>query len=41
VDERHFLVVYDRLAMGWKAIPPDSKETNSVWIVRGRVDLPK
>jgi hypothetical protein len=30
--------VYDRLAYGWKAIPANSKATNSIWIVHGRVE---
>ena len=28
------LVIYDRLPMGWSQVPPDSKETDSVWVVR-------
>jgi hypothetical protein len=28
------LVIYDRLARGWQAIPKDAPETNSVWVVR-------
>jgi hypothetical protein len=38
LDARHVLVIYDRLANGWKAIPADSKETNSIWVVRGEVE---
>ncbi|MDW8196384.1 MAG: sialidase family protein [Gemmataceae bacterium] len=38
LDAQHFLVMYDRLANGWKAIPSDSKLTNSVWVVRGKVE---
>jgi hypothetical protein len=38
LDDRHFLVIYDRIPNGWKAIPADSKETNSVWVVRGRIE---
>jgi len=30
----HLLVVYDRLPRGWKSIPPDSPDTNSVWVMR-------
>ena len=37
LDNQRFLVVYDRLANGWNAIPADSKATNSIWIVRGRI----
>jgi hypothetical protein len=35
---RHFLVIYDRLPNGWKVIPGASKETNSIWVVRGKVE---
>lgn len=38
LDARHFLVIYDRLANGWKAIPADSREANSIWVVRGQVE---
>jgi len=38
LDNQRFLVVYDRLANGWNAIPADSKATNSIWIVRGRIN---
>ncbi len=38
LDDRHFLVIYDRLANGWSPIPKDSKGTNSVWVVRGQVE---
>lgn len=34
LGDGNLLVIYDRLARGWKAIPPDSPETNSVWVVR-------
>lgn len=37
LDDQRFLVVYDRLANGWHAIPADSHATNSLWVVRGRV----
>ncbi|MCS7167292.1 MAG: hypothetical protein RMI91_11515 [Gemmatales bacterium] len=37
LDQRSFVVIYDRLAHGWRAIPPDSTETNSIWVVRGTV----
>ncbi len=38
MDDRHFLVIYDRLANGWQPIPAESKATNSVWVIRGRVE---
>ncbi|MFQ3592376.1 MAG: sialidase family protein [Gemmataceae bacterium] len=38
LDDKRFVVLYDRLANGWKAIPADSKATNSVWIVHGRME---
>jgi hypothetical protein len=28
------LYIYDRIPFGWNAIPADSAETNSVWVVR-------
>lgn len=34
VDDTHLLIIYDRVPNGWVAIPADSKETNSVWVVR-------
>lgn len=34
LDESHLLYVYDRIPSGWKAIPRESPETNSVWVVR-------
>jgi hypothetical protein len=37
LDDQCFLVVYDRLANGWNAIPADSEATNSIWCVRGRI----
>ncbi len=39
LDDGHLLVIYDRLAIGWKAIPSDSPETNSVWVVRVKIDV--
>ncbi len=39
VDDQHFLVIYDRLANGWHPIPAESKATNSVWVIRGRVEM--
>lgn len=38
LDAQHFLVIYDRLGNGWKAIPADSSETNSIWVVRGKAE---
>lgn len=34
LDERSVLYIYDRIPFGWKAIPKDAKEHNSVWVVR-------
>jgi hypothetical protein len=34
LDEAHLLCIYDRIPSGWAAIPKDSSETNSVWVVR-------
>jgi hypothetical protein len=37
LDERTLLLVYDRVGLGWNAIPDDSSETKSVWTIRLRV----
>jgi len=34
LDESHPLCIYDRVPFGWSAIPPESPETNSVWVIR-------
>jgi hypothetical protein len=34
LDDRHLLYIYDRIPKGWHAIPKDSTDTNSVWVVR-------
>lgn len=34
VDGDHFLLIYDRIGLGWNQIPDESPETNSVWVVR-------
>jgi hypothetical protein len=34
LDESNLLYVYDRIPHGWAAIPKDSADTNSVWVVR-------
>ncbi len=34
LDDTHLLVIYDRIPSGWNAIPEDSTETNSCWVVR-------
>lgn len=34
LDERSVIVIYDRLANGWNAIPEGSTETNSIWVVK-------
>lgn len=38
LDDRHLLLIYDRLGLGWHQIPDESPETNSVWVVRISVD---
>ncbi|MHB0956693.1 MAG: sialidase family protein [Pirellulaceae bacterium] len=40
LDDRNVLVIYDRLANGWNAIPSDSQDTNSVWVVRATFQQP-
>jgi hypothetical protein len=34
LDDHSVLVVYDHIPNGWNAIPKDSPQTNSVWVVR-------
>jgi hypothetical protein len=34
LDDRHLLLIYDRIPHGWSAIPKESAETNSVWVLR-------
>lgn len=40
VSDTELLVIYDRIPHGWGAIPKDSAETNSVWVVCVRLDRP-
>jgi hypothetical protein len=37
VDERTLLYIYDRVPNGWRRIPEDMDDTNSVWLVRATV----
>ena len=37
LDESTLLVIYDRIPFGWGAIPADSTETNSCWVVRLKI----
>jgi hypothetical protein len=41
LDERHLLLIYDRVPHSWSAIPTDSAATNSVWVVRLTLDRVK
>ena len=41
VDEGTLLCVYDTVPHGWDAIPADSPEFNSVWVVRLTVERPR
>ncbi len=34
LSENTLLLIYDRVGLGWHAIPDESDETNSVWVVR-------
>jgi hypothetical protein len=34
LDEQSVIVIYDRIPHGWKAIPQESQDTNSVWVVK-------
>jgi len=38
LDEQHFLYLYDRLPNGWHPIPEEMNDTNSVWLVRVKVE---
>ncbi len=38
LDDTHLLMIYDRLGLGWHAIPTDLDETNSLWVVRMTVE---
>jgi len=38
LDDRHLLLIYDRLGLGWHQIPDELNETNSVWVIRLTVD---
>jgi len=40
LDDSHLLYIYDRIPFGWDPIPPDSPETNSVWVVRVTLSRP-
>jgi len=34
VDPAHLVLIYDRCPFGWKGVPKDSPESDSVWVVR-------
>jgi len=34
LDDHSVIVIYDRIANGWNAIPKGSKDTNSIWVVK-------
>ena len=38
LDDRHLLLIYDRLGLGWHPIPDELDETNSVWVIHITVD---
>lgn len=38
LDASHLLYIYDRIPSGWNAVPRESPETNSVWVVRVALD---
>ncbi len=38
VDENTLLYMYDRVPNGWRRIPEDMDDTNSVWLVRATLD---
>jgi hypothetical protein len=38
LDDTHLLCIYDRIPHGWHAIPTESRDMNSVWVVRLAVE---
>ena len=34
LDDNHLIYMYDRVPHGWSAIPKESADTNSIWVVR-------
>ncbi len=34
LDDHSVIVIYDRIPHSWNAIPPGSKDTNSIWVVK-------
>ena len=38
LDETHLLYMYDRTPNGWRRIPEDMDDTNSVWVTRVTVE---
>lgn len=40
LDPHTLLMIYDRIPHGWKAIPSDSADRNSVWVVRITITPP-
>jgi hypothetical protein len=34
LDEQSVIVVYDRIPHGWQAIPQESRDNNSIWVVK-------
>ena len=41
LDDQTVAVVYDRIPHSWSAIPRGSTDTNSVWVVRARLERKK
>jgi len=38
LDDKNLLCIYDRVPHSWNAIPPESTDTNSVWVIRITVE---
>ncbi len=34
LDDQSVIVIYDRIPHGWNAIPQESQDTNSIWVVK-------
>jgi len=40
LDDTHLIYMYDRIPHGWSAIPKESADTNSIWVVRVSLEQP-
>ncbi|NLX99354.1 MAG: exo-alpha-sialidase [Rhodopirellula sp.] len=40
LDDTHLIYMYDRVPHGWSAIPEESPDTNSIWVMRVSLEQP-